>query len=280
MKKSTENIYKQKVNQIIDYINSNLHQPLQLNVIADKMNISQRQLLRIMDFALNEPLYTYIARLRIERAVLYMQTEEMCLQKLAALVGYGSSQSFSKAFKKQFGISPKSYIATLKARLKETLYNNNEHNLQSEICNFSGLNLVYIRIYGKYGEENEYKTAWEKLINFMNNNELIVPETRFIGLSFDDPNITCPNQCRYYACASIQKNIMPTAEFGTIKLPQGKYAVYVLNGSYSKLGVFHDLIRQSNEHTLRFGIIFDEYLNCFDSESPENLVTKVYIPIK
>lgn len=99
MKKSTENIYKQKVNQIIDYINSNLHQPLQLNVIADKMNISQRQLLRIMDFALNEPLYTYIARLRIERAVLYMQTEEMCLQKLAALVGYGSSQSFSKLSK-------------------------------------------------------------------------------------------------------------------------------------------------------------------------------------
>ena len=77
MKKSTEDIYKQKVNQVIDYINSNLHQPLQLNVIADKMNVSQRQLLRMMSSALNEPLYTYIARQRIERGVLYMQTEEM-----------------------------------------------------------------------------------------------------------------------------------------------------------------------------------------------------------
>ena len=72
MKKSTEDIYKQKVNQVIDYINSNLHQPLQLNVIADKMNVSQRQLLRMMSSALNEPLYTYIARQRIERAVLYI----------------------------------------------------------------------------------------------------------------------------------------------------------------------------------------------------------------
>ena len=82
MKKSTEDIYKQKVNQVIDYINSNLHQPLQLNVIADKMNVSQRQLLRMMSSALNEPLYTYIARQRIERAVLYMQTEEMCVTEI------------------------------------------------------------------------------------------------------------------------------------------------------------------------------------------------------
>ena len=75
MKSSTENIYKQKVNQVIDYINSNLHQPLQLNVIADIVNMSQRQLLRMMSSALNEPLYAYVARQRIERAVLYMQTE-------------------------------------------------------------------------------------------------------------------------------------------------------------------------------------------------------------
>ena len=70
MKSSTENIYKQKVNQVIDYINFNLHQPLQLNVIADIVNMSQRQLLRMMSSALDEPLYSYVARQRVERAVL------------------------------------------------------------------------------------------------------------------------------------------------------------------------------------------------------------------
>ena len=83
MKSSTENIYKQKVNQVIDYINFNLHQPLQLNVIADIVNMSQRQLLRMMSSALDEPLYSYVARQRVERAVLYMQTEDMSLQNLA-----------------------------------------------------------------------------------------------------------------------------------------------------------------------------------------------------
>ena len=74
MKSCIENIYKLKVNQIIDYIKFNLHQPLQLNVIADIVNMSQRQLLRMMSSVLNEPLYPYVARQHVERSVLYMQS--------------------------------------------------------------------------------------------------------------------------------------------------------------------------------------------------------------
>ena len=80
MKSSTENINKQKDNQVIDYINFNLHQPLQLNVIADIVNMSQRQLLRMMSSALDEPLYSNVARQRVERAVIKMQPEDKNLQ--------------------------------------------------------------------------------------------------------------------------------------------------------------------------------------------------------
>lgn len=100
MKSSIENIYKLKVNQIIDYIKFNLHQPLQLNAIADIVNMSRRQLLRMMSSVLNEALYPYVARQHVERAVLYMQTEDMSLQNLIGLVGYDNPQLFSKAFKK------------------------------------------------------------------------------------------------------------------------------------------------------------------------------------
>ena len=145
MRNSTENIYQQKVNQVIDYISANLHLPLQLDVIADKINVSQRQLLRIMRSALNESLYTYVARQRIERAVLYMQTEEMSLTTLSSMVGYDNPQSFSKAFKKQFGISPKAYINELQSRLEGYVQSSgNRSSLQAEICYFEGLELVYI----------------------------------------------------------------------------------------------------------------------------------------
>ncbi len=280
MRNTTENIYNQKVNQVIDYISANLHTPLQLDSIADKINVSQRQLLRIMRSALNESLYSYVARQRIERAVLYMQLEDMNLKKLSAMVGYDNPQSFSKAFRKQMGISPKTYIKSLQTRLEGYVKNSgNRNNLQPEINNFEELELVYIRIFGKYGETESYETAWNKLIGFLNENQALTPATRFIGLSFDDPNVTDPNQCRFYACASVQKKIIPTGEFGTILLPEGKYAVYTLTGSYSRLQELYNNISINFEYTMRHGMTFEEYIVCSTGDSQEQ-ITKVYIPIK
>lgn len=88
MKPDTENIYQRKINQVIDYINANLHLPLRLDIIAGQVNVSEQQLLRIMKGALNESLYAYVARQRVERAVLYMHTEDMSLADLASRVGY------------------------------------------------------------------------------------------------------------------------------------------------------------------------------------------------
>jgi len=277
MRNSTENIYQQKVNQVIDYISANLHLPLQLDVIADKINVSQRQLLRIMRSALNESLYTYVARQRIERAVLYMQTEEMSLTTLSSMVGYDNPQSFSKAFKKQFGISPKAYINELQSRLEGYVQSSgNRSSLQAEICYFEGLELVYIRIFGKYGEAEPYEIAWNKLMLFLKDNQALTLETRFIGLSFDDPNY---NQCRFYACASVKKKIVPTGEFGTIRLQQGKYAVYTLKGSCSGLQELYNNISVNFEHTIRHGMAFEEYISYRTENSKEN-ITKIYMPIK
>ncbi len=280
MRNSTENIYQQKVNQVIDYISANLHLPLQLDVIADKINVSQRQLLRIMRSALNESLYAYVARQRIERAVLYMQTEEMSLTTLSTMVGYDNPQSFSKAFKKQFGISPKAYINELQSRLEGYVQSSgNRSSLQSEICYFEGLELVYIRIFGKYGETEPYEIAWNKLMLFLKDNQALSCETRFIGLSFDDPNVTNYNQCRFYACASVEKKIVPTGEFGTIRLQQGKYAVYTLKGSCSGLQELYNNISVNFEHTIRHGMAFEEYISYTKENSKED-ITKIYMPIK
>lgn len=279
MKNCTENTYKQKSNQVIDYINSNLHRPLQLNVTADRINMSQRQLLRIMSSILKEPLYSYITRQRMERAIQYMQTEQISQKELADLVGYDNPQSFSKAFKKQFGISPKVYTDKLKIQLKESTYNSKINSLSPEILFFEGLNLVYIRVWGKYGEEEPYKIAWSNLIRYLKNNDLLTSNTKFIGLSFDDPNVTSPDKCRFYACASVPKTIVPNCEFGIFKLLPGKYAVYTIKGYYENLQDWYNTIWVNNEEKLRHGMSFEEYIN-FSDENIENYITKIYIPIK
>lgn len=282
MRSSTENIYQQKVNQVIDYINANLYKPLQLDVLANQINVSQRQLLRIMRSSLNEPLYTYVARQRVERAVLYMQTEKMSLTKLAGMVGYDNPQSFSKAFKKQFCISPKTYMNELQARLEGYVKSsgNRQSQLDSGIYEEGDLELVYIRIIGKYGDDKPYETAWNKLTRFLKSKQVLSNQTRFIGISFDDPNVTKHEQCRFYACATVEKKIAPTGEFGTIHLRRGKYVVYTLKGSYSGLQELYNNISINFDYTLRHGVTFEEYLNSPRDTKEEELITKVFIPIQ
>lgn len=281
MRDTTENIYQEKVNRVIDYISANLHHPLQLDVIADKIHVSQRQLLRIMRSALDEPLSSYIGRQRLERAVMYMQTEELTLTELALRVGYDNPQSFSKAFRKLFGISPKAYINELNARLQEYVKSSGGKYeiVPSEICEEEDLNLIYIRIVGQYGEEKPYETAWNKLIKFLEEKQALSATTRFIGLSFDDPNVTTAGQCRFYACATVDKPAEAAGIFGTLRLRKGKYAVYMLKGSYSSLQEFYNSISVSFNHTIRHGMPFEEYIHYTGTDN-EAALTKIYIPIK
>lgn len=280
MRNSTEDIYQQKINYILDYVSANLSKPLQLDTLASKMNVSQRQLLRIMRLALDEPLYAYVARQRMERAVMYMQTERMNLSKLAEMVGYDNPQSFSKAFKKQFKISPKAYMDELEVRLKGLVNSsgNRQNNLNSETFIESDIELVYIRIFGQYGEEESYTTAWNKLTQFLKTNKALSTDTRFIGISFDDPNITESKNCRFYACASVSKKITPTGEFGTIQIRGGKYAVYTLRENCSSLQSFYNDISVSFPYTVRHGVAFEEYIS--DNNENGDFTTKVFIPIQ
>jgi DNA gyrase inhibitor GyrI len=142
------------------------------------------------------------------------------------------------------------------------------------------LELVYIRIIGQYGEKEPYETAWNKLLRFLDDNQALSKDTRLIGISFDDPNVTKSKQCRFYACASVQKKMIPNGPFGTIQLQRGKYAVYTLKGSYSGLQELYNNISINFPYSIRHGLTFEEYLNCPNETKEENLLTKIFIPIK
>jgi DNA gyrase inhibitor GyrI len=157
---------------------------------------------------------------------------------------------------------------------------NGQNHPQPDICEVGDMDLVYIRIIGQYGETAPYETAWGNLVRFLEDNGALSDATRFIGISFDDPNVTQSQRCRFYACASVQKKIVPAGAFGTVRLRRGKYAVYTLKGSYSGLQELYNSISLYCPFPLRHGMAFEEYLNCPADTETENLLTKVFIPVK
>ena len=119
MKSDTEEKYLQQVNRVIDYINSHLNEPLRVETLAREVCLSEYHFHRIMRAYLHEPLATYIARQRVERAVMYLQMKNIRLAQVAEMVGYETPQSLSKAFKQFFGISPTAYRKRRAERYEE-----------------------------------------------------------------------------------------------------------------------------------------------------------------
>jgi AraC-like DNA-binding protein len=58
----------------------------------------------------------YITRLRMARAAGYLATTQRTLSSIARECGYDTDSSFSKAFKREFGMTPGRYRETASRR--------------------------------------------------------------------------------------------------------------------------------------------------------------------
>ncbi|MGP1419985.1 MAG: AraC family transcriptional regulator [Tannerella sp.] len=227
MKQDTEEFYQKTANRIMNFVHTHLHEPLLTEQIAEELNLSQRQLSRIVYSVFGEPLSIYILRERLEKAVLYMQIQAQTLTELSEKVGYDNAQSFSKAFKKHFGIAPKTYLARLEEHLQVFRNEGNAISFPIETVDFEGLDLAYIRIADRYGASEAYRTGWKKLLQYLPDSRELNETTRFIGLSFDDPNVTAAEHCRFYACASVSNLLPARGEIGRLFLPAGRCGLYI-----------------------------------------------------
>ncbi len=285
MKTETNNEYHQAINRVVDYINTNLNNTLDLKTLSGVANISEYHFHRIFSGIIGESLASHISRLRLEYTAQKLQTTNFSLTEIAERAGYQSQYSLSKAFKKHFGVTPSAF------RNIHTYFSNQIPETKSEVKQLNPkfrfiekIELVYIRIIAKYGSEVDYESAWRKLWKFAKQKELINESTEYLGLSYDDPNITRSEQCRFYACISTEQAAKVEGEFGTISVEGGKYAVFLLKGSYSGLNdlyksIYLDWLLQSGIK-LRNSMPFEKYLNNPDKVSEEDILTEVWIPVK
>ncbi len=214
-----------------------------------------------------------------------MQITDFTLTEIAEKTGYQSQHSLSKAFKKHFGVTPSAFknIQTyFSSQISKTEHEPLE--LHPNIIHIENKNLVYIRIIAKYGSELDYRTAWKILWQYAKQINIVNEKNEFIGLSFDDPNITKHEQCRFYACISTDIPIKPEAEFGVRTIENGKFAVFTHKGAYSGLNrlyqsIYLDWLPNTNIK-LRHSIPFEKYLNNPDKVKEDDLLTEIYIPIK
>lgn len=97
----------QKIDEVIDYIESNLTCDVDCEVLASKMNLSVYEFRRIFSFVVGCPISEYIRKRRLSLAATELLTNDKAdILKLSEKYGYSSQSAFIRAFCEQHGVSP------------------------------------------------------------------------------------------------------------------------------------------------------------------------------
>lgn len=101
---------KDMVEQVKNYISNNYSDPdLNVNTVAQKFNITSSYMSTIFKKNTQIGLQEYIVSIRMEHAKNILSITNYTIDKVAVMVGYVNSRSFTRAFSKNVGMSPGKY---------------------------------------------------------------------------------------------------------------------------------------------------------------------------
>jgi two-component system response regulator YesN len=107
-----ENRTKKQTNQhlvsAINFIKQNFSGDLSLETVANHVYVSSYYLSHLFRDEMDMSFSDYVNKVRMEESKRLLKDNTLKTQEVAELVGFNDSNYFSKAFKKYYGVSPKS----------------------------------------------------------------------------------------------------------------------------------------------------------------------------
>jgi AraC family transcriptional regulator len=101
--------YSACVQEVLRYIHRHIHEPLDRETLASVAGFSIPHFHRVFTAHVGESAISYVRRLRLDRAARKLRMGAVDITEVALTAGYDSHAAFSKAFRQQFGMSPREF---------------------------------------------------------------------------------------------------------------------------------------------------------------------------
>lgn len=294
--------YKNRINRVFEFIDKNLESDLSLNTVSEIAFFSPFHFHRIFKFITGETLNEYITRRRIEKSALDLLHKNISTTEIAHKLGYSDNSSFSRAFKKYFGISPTEFkkqnpnrhskIRQLKSKNGQDypdyekyicIINNLKSwikmNAKIEIKEMQKMDLAYVSSIGPQNLENAYR----KLMQWATPKGLMNDQTKMIIVYHDSFKVTEANKVRMSASILLDKAVETNGEIGLTTIKAGKFIV----GSFeiglnefekSWTGLF--VWMNENGYKKADREPFEIYCNNFNEHPERKAIVDFYLPIE
>ncbi|WP_374458425.1 GyrI-like domain-containing protein [Chryseobacterium taeanense] len=249
MKRSND-IYINRINRAIDYVNANVDKNISLEELAAVTFFSAFHFHRIFVAITGETVKNFTNHIRMEKAARLLRFSGKRISDIALECGFSDTSSFSRLFRQYFETSPTEYkngIEIKSSKIRKALYpvntyhcNINEEELENrflvEIRAFAQRSIAYIRLTDAF-REGVVLNAFKKIVDWAKEKNLFDTETIF-GMSLDDPEVTPKEKYRYEVCITLPDhfNIKDIGHMQVTVLPECRYAVTKISGDLAEVG--------------------------------------------
>ncbi|WP_348703184.1 AraC family transcriptional regulator [Tenacibaculum sp. 190524A02b] len=282
----TKEFYKNRLQQIVSYLRTKYNQKILIEELENISNFSYRNLQRVFKAHYNETIGAYVTRIKVENGAKMLIYSLKEIKVIAEEVGYSDVQTFSKAFKKHFGISPAIY-----RNKKEELFQkkNIKHTqtmpfFEEKITVLTAKRVLYTTFKGDY-YNTKLDDVWDEFLERVTLLDIEVNNTECLGIIWDEPIISEIINYDYDACIVIDSLEIPEQKFKVKTLPEQKYAVFTHVGSYRRINETYDKIFSrwlfTTNQIVSEKPFIEKYTKHEGNTNNINLYeTEIYIPIE
>ncbi len=231
-KQSARSRQRKAVEQAAELIASRLDDPPRLEEIAGRFGFSASYFQRLFVRHLSESPDQYARRLRLERAKFLLRDPRRSVTDAAFDSFYEAHESFTRAFRAHFGMSPSDYRKLEQLRTRES-------TVPFEVVRLERTRLACIRQIGPY---DRAAAAFDQLADWAEARSLLTGRTLF-GLYWDDQTVTDETRTRCDAAIAVPPELELDAPVRERWLPSGHYAFLLHSGPASVKETYDNAFR-------------------------------------
>lgn len=281
MRKNTKNDHRQRVNEILCEIHSDIAKELSVKTLAKNVSMSPFHFNRVFKKIVGESLHTYIRRVRLEHAAnALLFNPDSSISEILSESGFVSNSSFTHAFKECFGVTPSKWREIdIPKDISDDISEINP--LHVEVGYVPQRRVAYVR---HKGYNKSIKEAWQRLEAWCIENSMDFSKFPMIGLHHSNPNIVKKEDCHYVACLEVDEEFYRSGQIGVMYIPRVFCAKFSLVGKYGDLMkymnyVYYQWLPNSDYEKVHLPSMAIYHKNHFIRED-EKFELDFYIPIR
>jgi AraC family transcriptional regulator len=224
---------------LLQFIHANLDQPLTLEEVARRAGLSPFHFHREFKRETGQTLARYIEQLRLERAAHALLFHDANLLCIALDCGYNGPETFSRAFRRRFGMPPAQFRRRGRFESRGVLPDRSRidsaqggYELSAtRVQELRPTQVACIRHLGPY--ETVPDTLWPELGTWLQRRKIRVGP--FVGIGHDNPQTAPQGRARYDAGVLVDAAFRGDERVTCRSLPRGPYGVTSHVGPYATL---------------------------------------------